>query len=318
MGAPDDEPEHESNETPQHRVTVGSFLMGRYGVTQAQWRFVAELAQVNIALDPNPARFKGDNRPVERVSWQEAVEFCARLSAHTGREYRLPTEAEWEYACRAGTTTPFSFGETITTDLANYRGTAEPYNGGPKGGIENALLMRGSFRPMGLACMTCTATCGSGVRMCGTPTMRVRRRKAVPGWKTEIRKDGSYAAAPGSTFQGIVGPRIATASIPAPASTATVFGCVVPPPGLRRSPLPYCLLPSALGAERLKIFERIGELGASLPLTYLRSQSTPRSPFRPPEIAPHHAPQCDRTPQQRSRSNPHDRPSRSLAIALSW
>jgi formylglycine-generating enzyme required for sulfatase activity len=145
MGAPDDEPDHGTTETPQHRVTVGSFLMGRYGVTQAQWRFVAELAQVDRALDPSPARFKGDNRPVERVSWQEAVEICARLSAHTGREYRLPTEAEWEYACRAGTITPFSFGETITTDLANYRGTADPYNGGPKGPYREQTTDAGQF-----------------------------------------------------------------------------------------------------------------------------------------------------------------------------
>ena len=71
-------------------------------------------------------------RPVEQVSWDDAMEFCARLSTHAGRKYSLPSEAEWEYACRAGTTTPFYFGKTLTSDLANYDGS-ETYNGGPKG-----------------------------------------------------------------------------------------------------------------------------------------------------------------------------------------
>ncbi|NMG61228.1 formylglycine-generating enzyme family protein [Geitlerinema sp. P-1104] len=132
MGSPDDEPDHRKSESPQHEVTVPSFLMGRYPVTQAQWRAVAAMPQVEKALEPDPSRFKGDNRPVERVSWYDAMEFCARLSAHTGREYRLPSEAEWEYACRAGTTTPFHFGEMITTEVANYNGNST-YNGGPKG-----------------------------------------------------------------------------------------------------------------------------------------------------------------------------------------
>ena len=110
------------SEKPQHSVTVPSFLMGKYPVTQAQWKVVAALPKVERDLAPDPAFFKGDNRPVERVSWHDAVEFCQRLSQQTGRIYRLPSEAEWEYACRAGTTTPFHFGETITTDVANYSG----------------------------------------------------------------------------------------------------------------------------------------------------------------------------------------------------
>ncbi|MEM6866807.1 MAG: formylglycine-generating enzyme family protein [Cyanobacteria bacterium P01_C01_bin.121] len=132
MGSPDNEPERIGDEGPQHSVRVPSFSMGRYPVTQAQWRFVAELDAVNRELDPDPSSFKGDNRPVEQVNWYEAVEFCERLSIHTGRAYRLPTEAEWEYACRAGTDTPFHFGATITTELAHYNGNYA-YNGGPKG-----------------------------------------------------------------------------------------------------------------------------------------------------------------------------------------
>ncbi|MEO0537658.1 MAG: formylglycine-generating enzyme family protein [Cyanobacteria bacterium P01_A01_bin.123] len=136
MGSPDDELDRTDAEGPQHNVTVPSFFMGKYPVTQAQWRFVANLELVKQALKPDPSRVKGDKRPVESVSWDEAVEFCDRLARHTRRGYRLPTEAEWEYACRAGTDTPFHFGETITTDLANYNGTNEQYGAygrGPKG-----------------------------------------------------------------------------------------------------------------------------------------------------------------------------------------
>jgi len=120
MGSPPEEPERYDDENSQHSVEVPAFYMGRYPVTQAQWRFVAALSQVDRPLEADPSRFKGDDRPVEKVSWHDATEFCARLSQHTGRSYRLPTEAEWEYACRAGTTTPFHFGETIVPDLANY------------------------------------------------------------------------------------------------------------------------------------------------------------------------------------------------------
>ncbi len=132
MGAPEDEEGSQDSERPQHEVTVPTFFIGCYPVTQAQWRAVAALDRVNRGLKPDPSEFKGDDRPVERVSWYDAVEFCARLSKHTGLQYRLPSEAEWEYACRTGTTTPFHFGETITTDLANYRGT-NSYGQGPKG-----------------------------------------------------------------------------------------------------------------------------------------------------------------------------------------
>jgi len=132
MGAPLDEPDSEDRERPQHLVKVPQFFMGRYPVTQAQWRVVAAMPEVTRKLDRDPSRFKGDNRPVEKVSWDDAVEFCARLSAHTGREYRLPSEAEWEYACRAGTTTPFHFGETISSELADYDGTTS-YADGSRG-----------------------------------------------------------------------------------------------------------------------------------------------------------------------------------------
>jgi|GEM_PF-336309 len=120
------------NEKPPHQVTVGAFYMGKYEVTQAQWRAVASLPKVARDLNSDPSKFKGENLPVEQVSWDDAVEFCARLSRSTGRTYRLPTEAEWEYACRAGTTTPFAFGDTVSPQLVNYDGNY-PYAQAAKG-----------------------------------------------------------------------------------------------------------------------------------------------------------------------------------------
>jgi formylglycine-generating enzyme required for sulfatase activity len=110
-----------------HRVLVPPFSMSQFPITQAQWRFVAALAIVNLDLELDPANFKGDNRPIESVSWHQVQEFCARLSQFTGKSYRLPSEAEWEYACRANTTTPFHFGETLSTDFSNYRGDDKSY-----------------------------------------------------------------------------------------------------------------------------------------------------------------------------------------------
>lgn len=115
-------------------------------MTQAQWRAVAGLPKRQIDLNSDPSSFKGDNLPVEQVNWLEAVEFCDRLSQFTGRSYRLPSEAEWEYACRAATTTPFYFGETITTDLVNYNGNYT-YGSRPKGIYQEKTTVVGSFPP---------------------------------------------------------------------------------------------------------------------------------------------------------------------------
>jgi len=135
MGAPKNEGSH--YQKTQHKVTVKPFLMGKYPITQAQWIAV---------MGKNPSNFKGDNRPVENVSWHDSVEFCKRLFDKTGKAYRLPSESEWEYACRAGTTTPFYFGETITTHLANYNGMYT-YASGPKGVYRGETTDVGSFPP---------------------------------------------------------------------------------------------------------------------------------------------------------------------------
>ncbi len=144
MGSP--EGQGYDTEKPEHKVTVQAFLMGKYPVTQKQWRAITSLPKVKHNLHSNPSNFKGDNLPVEKVSWEDAVEFCQRLSKQTGREYRLPTEAEWEYACRSRTTTPFHFGETITGDLANYNASVI-YANEPKGEYREKTTPVGSFSP---------------------------------------------------------------------------------------------------------------------------------------------------------------------------
>jgi formylglycine-generating enzyme required for sulfatase activity len=135
-----------SREKPQHQVTLPSFYMGKYPITQAQWQAIAATAKIDIDLETNPSNFTGNELPVERVTWYQATEFCKRLSRETKQEYRLPSEAEWEYACRAGTTTPFYFGETITGKLANYD-ASNTYADEPKGEYRKETTPVGQFPP---------------------------------------------------------------------------------------------------------------------------------------------------------------------------
>ncbi|MBD2442041.1 SUMF1/EgtB/PvdO family nonheme iron enzyme [Dolichospermum sp. FACHB-1091] len=145
MGSPTSEENRSSSESPQHQVTVPSFYMGKYELTQAQYQAIMRRNPFNF-MGRNPSNFKGDNRPVEGVSWNNAVEFCKKLSQKTGKNYRLPSEAEWEYACRAGTTTPFYFGESITPDLVNYDGN-HTYASAPKGKYRRQTTDVGTFPP---------------------------------------------------------------------------------------------------------------------------------------------------------------------------
>jgi len=138
MGSPPDEPERKGDEGPRHRVTITRpFYMAATEFTQGQY----------LALfGKKPRRWKGPDYPVTQVNWYEAMDICRELSRRTGLLFRLPTEAEWEYACRAGTTTPFNFGSTITTDQANYDGKSV-YPGGRAGPYRDAPVPVRSFPP---------------------------------------------------------------------------------------------------------------------------------------------------------------------------
>ncbi|MCC3404707.1 MAG: formylglycine-generating enzyme family protein [Microcoleus sp. PH2017_10_PVI_O_A] len=137
MGSPETEYGRQEHERPQHQVTVPTFYAGKYPITQEQWQAV---------MGNNPSEFKGAQLPVEKVTWNDAVNFCQKLSEKTGKNYRLPSEAEWEYACRADTTTAFHFGETITPDLVNYKGSY-PCGSVPGGLFRHHTTVVGSFPP---------------------------------------------------------------------------------------------------------------------------------------------------------------------------
>jgi len=126
------------DERPQRPVSIKAFFLGRFSVTQRQW-----LALMRTKL---PCRFPDPDLPLERVSWDDSRRFCRRLERLTGRPYRLPAEAEWEYACRAHTATPFHFGATLTTDLANYVGE-HLFAGEPRGIYRHGTTRPGSFPP---------------------------------------------------------------------------------------------------------------------------------------------------------------------------
>jgi formylglycine-generating enzyme required for sulfatase activity len=161
MGSAEQEPGRHANEGPVHTVTLAEFLIGQTPITQAQWPTVAGWQERpgerwGREMNPEPAKFQGeearllagemntDERPVERVSWLDATEFCNRLSQRTGRTYTLPSEAQWEYACRAGTTTPVCFGDTISPELAKFRGNYF-YADGPKGPYRDQATSVGMF-----------------------------------------------------------------------------------------------------------------------------------------------------------------------------
>ncbi|MCA6503211.1 MAG: formylglycine-generating enzyme family protein [Pseudanabaena sp. M135S2SP2A07QC] len=140
MGASKKEERSYDNERPQHSVAIPAFLMGKYPITQEQYEAV-------MGTNPSYFKHKPDSPlcPVENVSWEDAQEFCKKLSKLTGREYKLPSEAQWEYACRAGTTTPFHFGETISTKVANYNGN-NTYGIGEKGEYRKKTTPVGYFK----------------------------------------------------------------------------------------------------------------------------------------------------------------------------
>ena len=138
MGSPANEEGQENSEQPEHPVNVSTFYLGQTQITQAQWS----------AIFPDEAVKFGNNSqlPVDSISWIDATEFCHRLSTNTGREYRLPTESEWEYACRATTTNPFAYGDTISPSIVNYDGL-RPYGRIVKGTCRDKSTPVATFPP---------------------------------------------------------------------------------------------------------------------------------------------------------------------------
>ena len=136
MGSPKEEKERGNDET-RHKVTLAKgFYMGVYTVTQEQWQ---------VVMGKNPSHFKNEkDLPVDTVSWEDCQEFIKNLREKDKKPYRLPTESQWEYCCRAGTTTRFYFGETISTDQANYNGNFT-YGNGKKGVYREKTTPVGSF-----------------------------------------------------------------------------------------------------------------------------------------------------------------------------
>lgn len=135
MGTPETEQGRSKDETPQHEVSIESFFVSKYPITQKQYLAV---------MQENPSFFQGENKPVENISWFDAEKFCEKLSSLTEKKFRLLTESEWEYVCRAGTTTPFSFGRSITPELANYKANYG-YGDGSGGKWKQETTEVGSF-----------------------------------------------------------------------------------------------------------------------------------------------------------------------------
>ena len=156
MGSPVTETNREDDEGPQRRVTVNPFYISKFEITQYEWNLVME--------KDNPSWFKGENRPVEQVTWFDTLEFCNALSLkedlvpaykingrniswyRTANGYRLPTEAEWEYAARAGTVTTFHYGNNLDSSMANFNGNY-PYGHAPRGEFRKETMDVGSFNP---------------------------------------------------------------------------------------------------------------------------------------------------------------------------
>ena len=137
MGSPMDELKRDKDEAQHHIKLTKPFYIGKFEVTQLQYR---------VIVSENPSKFGGDKLPVDNVNWHEARRFLKKLSDKTGLKFRLPTEAEWEYACRAGTKTAFNTGTTLDCDLANYDAT-EPYADGIIGKYLKRTTEVGSYPP---------------------------------------------------------------------------------------------------------------------------------------------------------------------------
>ncbi len=186
MGSPENEEGRHSDEGPQHRVRIAQpFAVGRFEVTFDEWDACVAGGGCG-GYRPDDNGWGRGRQPVINVSWDDAKAYVQWLNRGTGKSYRLPSEAEWEYVARAGTTTPFWTGATISTEQANYDGTYT-YGGGKKGEYRQRTVPVGSLPANPGACTRCWGTCGSGSRTATTTAMRARPRMEVPGVRAVVR-----------------------------------------------------------------------------------------------------------------------------------
>ena len=199
------------DEKPVHRVRVASFELSKYEVTFEEYdHFIAETGR----RSPKDEGWGRGRRPVINVSWEDAVAYAEWLSVQTGERYRLPSEAEWEYAARAGSTTEYSWGNEIGRNRANCDACGSQWDNDKAAPV-------GRLAPTPLVFMTCMATCGSGCRIAGTDVIRVRRRTARPGPAGTV-KGACCAAVPGMTNPYSSARPSAAGSPPAIGPTSTV------------------------------------------------------------------------------------------------
>ena len=208
MGSPADEVDRDADEGPVHRVTIGEpFAVGRYEVTFAQWDACHRAGGCSHRADDQG--WGRGTRPVVDVSWHDAQEYVRWLSGETGRSYRLPSEAEWEYVARAGTTTRYWWGTTSATTGRT------AMDAGALGTLDRRRRWARS-RPTCSGSTTCTETCGSGSRTAATTVMWGRRATGAPGSR-ETAPGAGYAEARGSAtrFRGICARRTGARTPPA-------------------------------------------------------------------------------------------------------
>jgi hypothetical protein len=205
MGSPENESDRSDDEGPQHEVTIAKpFAVSKYEVTFAEWDACVDAGTCPRVL----ATWGREQMPVINVSWNEAKQYVGWLSRFTGKEYRLLTEAEWEYAARAGTQTRYSWGDDPGKGNANC---------GERRQLGNSSRMRSAYT-------TCTAMFSSGLRMSGTTTTTVRQRTERPGSKAAIPRPVLCAAVPGSSVLRISARPPASGSPPAAGSTSSASG----------------------------------------------------------------------------------------------
>ncbi len=218
------------NAKPVHEVKVSDFAIGRYPVTFEEEEYEAFCAATQ-RRKPEDEGWGRALRPVINVTWDDAVAYCAWLSLITGHTYRLPSEAEWEYACRAGSQAAYGFGDDASQLIKTMLGMAKTLGAKPTPLARNCRMLG--------ACMICTAMCGNGVKMLGMITTKMRLRMAQPG-KQGVRVVASCAAGLGTLIQTIAAP-LCVATIAVTTVATTVFVCV-----LRRGLNPLLFYPFTL------------------------------------------------------------------------